>query len=77
MKKDGEIDYDRESDVFPSLILLLKAKSSHFVDVINSKVSYPGIHSITHVSTPLISIFVQAVCILFHSEVVLKCHQVL
>ena len=55
MKKDGEIDYDRESDIFPSLILLLKAKSSHFVDVINSKVSYleSGIHSTTSVSIPL------------------------
>ena len=38
MKKDGEIDYTRESDVFPNLIQLLKAKSSHFADVINSKV---------------------------------------
>ncbi|XP_065051590.1 outer dynein arm-docking complex subunit 2-like isoform X3 [Rhopilema esculentum] len=37
MKKDGEIDYARESDVFPNLIQLLKAKSSHFADVINSK----------------------------------------
>ena len=38
LKNDGEIDYERESDVFSSLILLLKAKSAHFADVINSKV---------------------------------------
>jgi len=37
LKNDGEIDYERESDVFSSLILLLKAKSAHFADVINSK----------------------------------------
>eukprot|EP00794_Sanderia_malayensis_P017757 gene17757-19530_t len=37
MKKDGEIEYERESDVFPSLISLLKAKSAHFDDVINRK----------------------------------------
>ncbi len=40
MKKDGEIEYERESDVFPSLISLLKAKSAHFTDVINKKVYF-------------------------------------
>lgn len=39
MKKDGEVDYNRESDVFSTLILLLKAKSAHFAHVINSKVT--------------------------------------
>ena len=40
IKQDGEIDYARDSDIFSSLILLLKAKSAHFADVINSKVMY-------------------------------------
>ena len=39
MKKDGEIDYDRESDIFPSLVHILKAKSSFFAEAINKKVS--------------------------------------
>ena len=48
MKQDGNIEYERDSDVFTSLILLLKAKSAHFANVINKKVATILFHFILY-----------------------------
>ena len=40
LTQEGEVNYEREGDVYPTLVALLKAKSSQFASAIENKVSH-------------------------------------